>query len=234
MICDSAHGRWAITDKNIGNTTKKELEQEAEYLKEAIQSLENLLRALEQHPQILFAMENPATSEMWNLGIIKEAIARNGRTWEIHVLDQCAYGRRSQKPTKILTNLRDWAPKGLTGNGRCIIGTCAGTLQNKTGDRRHAEQTVANSKERRPSQGQRHGHQWDFTREAVVNAVQPELVREITSAAITQKQGLKRARPYGASLVQAPRAHPYGVSGPPTGGHHVSGRGEKEKIRKLV
>ena len=75
----------------------------------------------------------------------------------------------------------------MTGTGRCETGKCEGTKGNKPGDRRHAEQTVPNSKERRPSQGQRTGGRWDFTKEAVVNAVAESLVTEITRAAIKER-----------------------------------------------
>ena len=64
------------------------------------------------------------------------------------------------------------------------MGTCAGTAQNLPGDRSHKEQTVANSKERRPSQGTKIGSLREYTLSAVKNAVAAELVREITLAAL--------------------------------------------------
>jgi hypothetical protein len=184
----SAHGKWASTEKNMGNTTQEELRLEEEYLKEAKCSTKNLLVALEADPNITFALENPATSELWNMTEAKEAMERNP-SWRKVRVDQCAYGRKSQKPTTILTNLtqKQWTPTGITGNGRCKVGTCAGTVNNNKGDRRHAEQTVPNSKERRPGQGEKTRGRWDFTKQAVVNAVAERLVREITRAAIKRK-----------------------------------------------
>ena len=107
--------------------------------------------------------------------------------------DQCAYGRLSQKPTGIPTNLKDWAPRGLTGNGRCNPGQCAGTVGNAAGSREHKEQTVPNSKEKRPSQGQRTGARYDYVKEAVTNAVAAPLVQEIMEAAIAA-QGKKKTK----------------------------------------
>ena len=105
-------------------------------------------------------------------------------------MDQCAYGRMSQKPTTILTNLTlgQWKPKGLTGNGRCKVGKCAGTTGNARGNKGHAEQTVPSSKEKRPDQGEKAGGRWDFTKQAVVNAVAAGLVEEITKAAIKGRE----------------------------------------------
>ena len=103
-------------------------------------------------------------------------------------VDQCAYGRKSKKPTTILTNLETWKPVGATGNGRCKIGRCTGTRGNEVGDNRHAEQTVPNSKEKRPSQGERTGKRWDYIRQAVVNAVEENLVQEIMRAAIHERE----------------------------------------------
>ena len=108
-------------------------------------------------------------------------------------VDQCAFGRRSQKPTGILTNVSAWEPTGTTrAQGRCVVGKCAGTLGNRPGDARHTEQTVPSSKDRRPSQGAIAGGRREYTREAVVNAVAPDLVREIVGAVL---QGGDRERP---------------------------------------
>ena len=143
-----------------------------------------MIQGLEEEPQIKFAMENPATSQMWALEIITKALERN-KNWRLVTVDQCAYGRKSQKPTKILTNLQEWEPRGQTGTGRCSIGKCAGTEPGQK-DRKHKEQTVPNSKERRPSQGDKQKGRWDYTKEAVTNAVAEALVQEIMEAAIRE------------------------------------------------
>ena len=80
----------------------------------------------------------------------------------------------------ILTNIAAWNPKGITGNGRCKIGVCAGTLGNAPGDRRHLEQTVPNDRSRRPSQGAKTQGRREHKMEAVKNAVEADLVTEIT------------------------------------------------------
>ena len=143
---------------------------------------------MESDNKIQFAIENPASSEVWRLQETTDAMERNVDRWKLVQVDQCAYGRRSQKPTRILTNLRRWIPAGSTGNGKCIIGKCAGTRTNAPGDRRHEEQTVPNSKARRPKQGEKNKHRWDYTREAVVNPVAEDLIKEIIGAAIEGKE----------------------------------------------
>ena len=185
----SAHGRWATTEKNRKEASEEDLELEREYLREAGVSTQHLMQALEAAPETKFALENPATSELWKMKTVTEAMERNPGWRKVRV-DQCAYGRLSQKPTTILTNLTQgqWNPQGQTGNGRCKVGTCAGTAGNARGDKRHAEQTVPNTKEKRPSQGARKGGRWDFTKQAVVNAVAAGLVQEITEAAIKGKE----------------------------------------------
>ena len=182
----TAHGKWANSEQNQSYATQERTEQEEQYLQEAMTTLENVIEALEAHPDLAFALENPATSQTWKLTPLVRAMERNPH-WKLIRVDQCAYGRKSQKPTCILTNLKTWTPKGQTGNGRCVIRECGGTKDNQQGDRRHAEQTVPNSKERRPTQGQKTGGRWDFTKEAVVNAVAESLVTEIMEAAIRQK-----------------------------------------------
>jgi hypothetical protein len=74
-------------------------------------------------------LENPANSELelWDLLGVKEIIERNPQ-WVIREIGRCAYGRREQKPTKIMTNKPKWVPKGRTGNGRCKAGVCTGWL----------------------------------------------------------------------------------------------------------
>lgn len=168
----SAHGRWAQSEGNKGNATEGNLKLEEDYLKEAEHSTRNLLEALEMQPLLSFALENPASSDLWNMKEITEAMRRNP-TWRTVRVDQCAYGRKSQKPTKIMTNLTQdqWDPRGSTGKGRCRIQHCAGTKRNEQGNRQHEEQTVPNSKEKRPKQGKKVGGRWEYTKQAVVNAV---------------------------------------------------------------
>ena len=57
------------------------------------------------------------------------------------------------------------------------------------------EQTVPNSNQRKPSQGERSGGRWDFVKEAVTNAVADELTVEIARAAMLEgKRGNHRER----------------------------------------
>jgi hypothetical protein len=182
----AAHGEWAQTTQNEQNSSAERIAQEAEYLREALEALSNILKSLEAHPELKFALENPDTSRMWGLDMVREAVARNS-AWRVVRVHQCAYGRRSQKPTKILTNIKGWAPAGITGTGMCVNGLCAGTLGNLEGNRRHQEQTIPSDKSRRPDQGEKVAGKREWTREAVVNAVAPELVCEIIGAARREK-----------------------------------------------
>ena len=79
------------------------------------------------------------------------------------------------------------------------MGACAGTAGNVRGDKRHAEQTVPNTKERRPwpGQGAKTGGRWDYTKQAVVNAVAAGLVEEITrdkTVVVFKKRRRKHSR----------------------------------------
>ena len=211
----SAHGKWANTEQNKRNTTEERIQQEVEYLRETNEVLENITEALQQHPELKFALENPATSQTWKAEPLVEAIRQNPH-WRMVRVDQCAYGRKSQKPTHILTNLKDWEPAGRTGNGRCKIGECGGTEGNKKGNRAHKEQTVPNSREKRPSQGQRSGGRWDYVKEAITNAVAGELTTEITRAAIREtEEGRKRGNLTGVKQ----RAPPVGPKAEAGGNH---------------
>ena len=184
----TAHGMWALTSQNQSNCSSERAAQEAEYLREALVALKNIVAALQAHPHLKFALENPATSKMWDLDTVKEAIARNV-TWRVARVDQCTYGRKSQKPTKILTNISQWKPMGCTGTGRCVTGKCAGTIGNRKGERGHAEQTIPSVKSKRPDQGAKIGGKRERTREAVVNEVAAGLVCEIVRAA-RREEGL--------------------------------------------
>jgi hypothetical protein len=187
----AAHGEWAATRQNQEASSAQRQELEGEYHREAVEGTRRLLEGLEAHPRLRFALENPWTSRIWQLPEIQSLIQRNP-TWRKERVDQCAYGRKSQKPTGILTNVSAWRPEGNTqSSGRCAAGRCAGTLGNAPGDTRHAEQTVPNSKDRRPDQGALIRGKREFTREAVVNAVAPGLVREIVRAALGDGRTLK-------------------------------------------
>ena len=183
----SAHGKWAQSSQNKSAATCTRIQQEEEYLRETIEVLRNVVEALEKHPTLHFALENPASSQTWKEIPVTDAMARN-KHWRLVRVDQCAYGRKSQKPTKILTNLQRWEPAGMTGNGRCEIGKCAGTRKNGRGDNAHEEQTVPNSKKTRPAQGVKQGGRWDYTKEAVTNAVAADLTQEVMRAAIQARE----------------------------------------------
>lgn len=206
----SAHGKWALTEQNREKATHERISQEEEYLREALEVISNVVEALEKHPRLKFALENPATSQTWETGAIKEAMQRNPE-WKLVQVDQCAFGRLSKKPTRILTNIKEWEPAGQTGNGRCKQGRCAGTAGNEEGNRAHKEQTVPNSKEKRPSQGERNAGRWDFTKEAVVNAVAEALVTEILGAAISARDNETKTNKHRSKqrdpLVGHPAAH---------------------------
>ena len=199
-----------MTEQNKAKATHERISQEEEYLREALAVIANVVEALEKHPRLKFALENPATSQTWETGAIKEAMQRNP-DWKLVQVDQCAFGRLSKKPTRILTNIQEWEPAGLTGNGRCKQGQCAGTAGNEKGDRAHKEQTVPNSKEKRPSQGERNAGRWDFTKEAVVNAVAEALVTEILGAAVTARDNETKTSKHRSKqrdpLVGHPAAH---------------------------
>ena len=91
-------------------------------------------------------------------------------------VDRCAYGRLEQKATKFLTNV-DWQPVGRTGNGRCGQG-CTGT-RTKAGKIQHQCQTMANSSDKHVRRGNKvDGTMYELTRDAVVNAVEEELLGE--------------------------------------------------------
>jgi hypothetical protein len=190
----AAHGEWAQSQKNLDSSTVERQLQEEEWARESVISIRRMLEGLEAHPQLPFALENPRTSRLWRIPEVLAAIQRNP-TWRRVSVDQCAFGRKSQKPTCILTNITGWKPKGQTGTGRCVVGVCAGTAGNSPGDARHMEQTVPNSKDRRPDQGALVRGRRERTREAVVNEVVPGLVQEIVRAAQQQRQVTGQSAP---------------------------------------
>jgi hypothetical protein len=196
-----AHGPYAESEKNLAAATPERIEDERRMYAECKQGIEEQMRALEEE-QIPFALENPSGSYFWELDSVKLRMEKMPG-WRLHEVDQCAYGRLAQKPTKILTNV-GWRPRGLTGNGRCKVGRCSGTWGNTpgaVGSRRHKQQTVTNEAERQTRVGeQAKGKKGDYSMEAAKNRVAPMLVQEILMVVRAQKsrrralEQLKRAR----------------------------------------
>jgi hypothetical protein len=182
----AARGLKAMLPANKAAATPERLEEESRLTVEARRGVQYLIAFLEESPHLLFAVENPRLSDMWGLAEMRGAMRRNPE-WKAVVVDQCAYGRASQKPTQILHNIQ-WKPEGTTGNGRCSAGRCEGTKGNAPGNRRHKEQTIPATKDRRPDQGALTAGKRDLTLKAVVNAVAPQLVQEIYGAAKQQSQ----------------------------------------------
>ena len=180
----AARGLKALLPANQSSAAPGRVEEESRLTEEARRGVQYLIQFLEECPELLFALENPRLSDMWALPEVREALKRNV-TWKLTIVDQCAYGRASQKPSRILHNTR-WEPRGITGNGRCSTGRCAGTKGNRPGSAAHKEQTIPASKEKRPDQGALTDGRRDFTLKAVVNAVADQLVQEIFRAAREQ------------------------------------------------
>ena len=178
----SAHGKWAESEQNKAAAAPGRVEDERRMYQEAKEGVMTQLQSLERHPGIPFALENPATSELWDLQEVKEIVNRNPR-WITHEIDRCAYGRDEKKPTRYLTNIESWDPKGRTGNGRCKAGACTGKITS-SGRTIHPRQTVANTKQRRVNQGAKTGGRREFTRGAVINAIEPELILEILESVL--------------------------------------------------
>ena len=177
-------------------------EKEIEY-QQCLNAIENQMEALDQESNnILFAMENPATSDLWDLESVKGRISRN-HSWELRTVDQCAYGRKCKKPTKILTNITDWSPKGATGDGRCKVGECGGTLDNPKGPNqsKHEQTMITSDPKRKPREGKIVGLRGrrEYSVKAGKNLVQAELVMEIVEAAIEvqRKNNKNTSKPRG-------------------------------------
>ena len=180
----SAHGIWALTPLNRANAAPGRVEEEEELYKLAVEAVETQVDSLERHPEIPFLVENPAQSGLWDLEAITKAITRNPG-WKVVRVDRCAYGRLEQKGTKFLTNV-DWQPVGRTGNGRCGKG-CTGT-RTAAGKIKHQCQTMANSSDRHVRRGDKvNGTRYELTRDAVVNAIEEELLEEFLRTFWTMK-----------------------------------------------
>jgi hypothetical protein len=185
-----AHGPYAEHPDNLAVVTPERLQEERAMFQKCKMAIEEQLRALEEE-DVLFAIENPKGSHFWELESVTGRLQRlKGRNWRIEEVDQCAYGRKAQKETWILTNI-EWKPMGLTGDGKCKVGVCSGTLGNIAGQQgsgRHEQQTVANSAERRTKVGEgRKGERGQYSVKAAKNRVETMLVQEILVEARQQK-----------------------------------------------
>jgi len=176
----AAHGKWSQTALNRKNAHPDRLQQEQLLYEEAIGAIKTQLDTLEAHPEVPFSLENPEGSELWELDIMVAAISRNP-TWRRVLIDRCAYGREEQKPTYILTNISRWQPKGTTGNGRCRAGKCTG-VRMPSGKTKHPKQTMPMTMADVPDRGRKKGGRYQWTKEAVKNALEKPLLQEIMSA----------------------------------------------------
>ena len=184
-----AHGPYAEHPANIAAATPQRLLAERAKYAACLRSIEEQMRALEEDNPI-FMLENPEGSHFWELDSVTKRVARMAhRGWRIHRVDQCAFGRKAQKATMILTNLQ-WNPCGITGTGRCLIGQCAGTLGNipgTPGSGKHEQQTVTNEGSRRTRLGDAEkGARGDYSVVAAKNRVETMLVQELLQAARAQ------------------------------------------------
>ena len=180
------NGRLLKDPRNVMDQSTQH-EKETEY-QQCLEAIENQMEALDQETNsVAFAMENPSTSDLWNLDSVKERISRND-TWRVITVDQCAYGRKCKKPTKILTNLANWNPIGITGDGRCMVGGCGGTVNNPKGPHqsRHEQSMITSDPKRKPREGKVVGQRGrrEYSVKAGKNLVQAELVIEIVEAAL--------------------------------------------------
>lgn len=89
----TARGLKAQRPLNMAAATSERLASELQAVREGRDAVAFLLTFLEQSPRLLFAMENPFLSDLWNLPEVKEALQRN-KDWKLTRVDQCAYGRR--------------------------------------------------------------------------------------------------------------------------------------------
>ena len=189
----TAHGRWALTALSKANSTQAKQTEERRLTKEATEAIRRQLEALETHPELIFALEQPEDSSLWDLPVVKKYLKRNP-SWVRHSVDQCAYGREAQKPTAVLTN-SEWTPMGMTGQGKCIIGRCAGTRDNQQGDKQHAKLTIASSAARASTESADKTKRRETTKAAEINSVAAGLVQELMQAtlALLQSRELDRA-----------------------------------------
>ena len=182
----TAHGRWALTALSKANSTQAQQEEEKRLVTEATRAVKHQLEALETHPDLIFALEQPEESQLWDLPVVKRFLKRNP-SWVRQSVDQCAFGREAQKPTAILTN-SGWTPRGLTGHGRCVIGRCAGTEGNQQGDKKHKKLTVSTSTRRATTESADKTKRRQTTKATEINSVAAPLVQEIMRATLAALQ----------------------------------------------
>ena len=186
-----AHGPYTESPQNLASVTPQRLIQERANYADCKRGIVAQLLALEQE-QIAFALENPLGSFFWELEEVKEIVTRNPG-WTIWRVDQCAYGRKSRKPTRILINF-PWEPQGITGNGLCRVGACGGTLGNTPGDpgaAQHLQQTSANAAQKRTRMGNpTKGSKGPYSVKAAKNRVETMLVQELIRAAQEHRSGV--------------------------------------------
>ena len=186
-----------LTDPRNDSTMPQHVKDiKMEELRQCEKAVENQMEALEQETgNILFAVENPATSDFWKMEAVTSRIQRQ-KAWRIVRTDQCAYGRKCKKPTNILTNIESWKPKGITGSGRCVILTCGGTKNNAPGkgQRQHEQQMISMDPNRKPREGERieGTNRREYSIKAGKNLVIAGLVQEIIRAAIREREQEKR------------------------------------------
>ena len=80
------------------------------------QLIQGLITRKQQGGEFEIVMENPVGS------LAKQDCIKSGPWTDITVqqkVDYCAYGKKYRKATNIWTTLKNWEPKGVTGNGRC-------------------------------------------------------------------------------------------------------------------
>jgi hypothetical protein len=194
-----ANGRLIHDERSRAVMSVEEQEGREEELRQCNLAVENQMAALEQETErISFALENPATSDLWELPAVKSRTDKADLNWRVITVDQCAYGRKCRKPTKIMTNMTWWNPRGITGSGRCVTGKCGGTKGNPAGpgQGRHEQQMIATDAARKPREGEMTGpnNRREYSVKAGKNLVQAQLVQEIVRVAIARQQGDQNQR----------------------------------------
>jgi hypothetical protein len=193
----TANGERINEAASIEAMSSADLAQKREELRQCHLAVENQLKALEEENTVVkFAMENPRRSDLWDMPSVQQRLSKSELGWRLVEVDQCAYGRKCQKPTRILTNLRDWRPVGMTGTGRCRVRKCGGTKNNPpgAGQGRHEQQMITSDPARKPREGEvtAGGMRREYSVRAGKNLVQAELVQEIVRAALQGERKRKR------------------------------------------
>jgi hypothetical protein len=101
----------------MSRSTPERQAEEADLVQEAKKALVAQLQALSEEPGMMFALEQPRHSALWDLPEVT-AVIKEQLTWTKHEVDQCAYGRGEKKPSIVMTNYH-WHPMGT---GECIQG----------------------------------------------------------------------------------------------------------------